>query len=467
MGGLGDVAFELPQVLNKTKKVVSSVIVPLNKLAIENLEKLNLKIQYMKEMYIPLDLRCHRLSLSKLLWDKNVEIFLVGGDIIEKSPPYPEKNDPLYNFVFPLFALGCLEILKENFLEQSYDLIHVHDWPASLIPIFSSFHRYYKDFKIPPIVLSIHNIAHQGIYEPEVIEKWHLLPHCFNVSYLEFWGKINLLKGGIILSRAIITVSPSYAEEIKTPEFGFGLDGVIRENAQKLYGITNGIDQERWDPSKDNAIPCKYDYQNLEGKRKCKANLLKELSLENDIDKPLISVISRITYQKGFDILIPVISEILNLGCQMIVLGSGDPYFSEKLSFIERDFSSCYKFINTFDETLARKVYAASDILLMPSLYEPCGISQMIALRYGTIPVARKVGGLKDTIKDLEEDGWGFLFEEYSPRALLESVRKAISIYTNQKEKFSNAIKKAMCLDFSWESKINSYLDVYKKILKR
>lgn len=334
------------------------------------------------------------------------------------------------------------------------------------MPIFSNFHRYYKDVRIPPIVLSIHNIAHQGIYEPEVIEKWHLLPLSFKTEYLEFWGKINLLKGGIILSKAIITVSQSYAEEIKRPEFGFGLDGVIRENSYKLYGITNGIDEERWNPSKDDAIPYKYNFQTIDNKIACKRELLKELSLEAKLDKPLISVISRIVSQKGFDILIPVIPEILRLDCQVIILGSGEPHFTEMLKSIEKDHGRYYKFLNAFDENLARRVYAGSDMLLMPSLYEPCGISQMIALKYGTIPIARKTGGLRDTIKDLDDDGWGFLFEEYSSKALLEATKRAIKTYMHERDRFLKAIERAMSLDFSWEGKVNLYLEVYSKVLK-
>lgn len=427
---------------------------------------MNLKVEKIDEVCVPLEWRCYKLSIYELPLEKNLKSYLIGGEFIEESPPYPEKGDHLYNFTFPLFSLACIEFLRKKSSGLTFDLIHIHDWPTCLIPIFSVFHRYYKDVRIPPIVLSIHNVAHQGIYEPEVIEKWHLLPYSFKVDYLEFWGKVNLLKGGIILSQAILTVSQSYAEEIKRPEFGFGLDGVIREHSYKLHGITNGIDEERWDPSKDNAIPYKYDFKTLNNKKACKMELLKELFLEVNPDKPLISVISRLVSQKGFDILIPAIPEILNLDCQMIILGSGDPYFSEKLKSIEKDYSHCYRFVNTFDENLARRVYAGSDMLLMPSLYEPCGISQMIALKYGTIPIARNIGGLRDTIRDLENDGWGFLFEEYTPKALLEATKKAIKTFVYERDKFLKAIEKAMSLDFSWENKVDLYLDVYRKVLK-
>lgn len=196
--------------------------------------------------------------------------------------------------------------------------------------------------------------------------------------------------------------------------------------------------------------------------------LLEELALEEKTEKPLISMISRIASQKGFDILIPAIPEILKMETQLVILGKGDPYFSKELATLERGYAHCYRFINDFDESLARRIYAGSDMLLMPSLYEPCGITQMIALRYGTLPIARKVGGLKDTIKDIDDDdGWGFLFDEYSQSALIEAVRKAINIYRNEKTKFNEAIRKAMRLDFSWSSRAKLYLEVYRKVAKK
>ncbi|MDK2871677.1 MAG: starch synthase [bacterium] len=467
VGGLGDVTYELPKAINGSGEGKCVVIAPLNKPAKTNIEKLSLEIEKIGEVCVPLNWRCYKLPIFKLSLDEKLNIYLIGGDIIENSPPYPEKEEVSYKLSFPLLCLGAIEGIKERLFEITPHLIHVHDWPTSLIPIFKYFHRYYREIPMPPTILSIHNIAHQGIYEPEVIDQWYLLSTSFDISYLEFWGKVNLLKGGIILSDAIVTVSQSYAEEIQKPEYGFGLDGVVREQTHKLYGITNGIDEERWNPATDEFIPFRYDDKNMEGKKRCKKALLKELALEEKTEKPLISMISRIASQKGFDILIPAIPEILKMETQLVILGKGDPYFSKELATLERGYAHCYRFINDFDESLARRIYAGSDMLLMPSLYEPCGITQMIALRYGTLPIARRVGGLKDTIKDIDDDGWGFLFDEYSQSALIEAVRKAINIYRNEKTKFNEAIRKAMRLDFSWSSRAKLYLEVYRKVAKK
>ncbi len=465
VGGLGDVALELPKALIKEGKADAIVITPLNELASENIRRNGLSVRRIQDFCVPLEWKCYKLSIYELSWEERLKIYLIEGEDIEKSPPYPERGNPLYDITFPLFCLGCIESLRRKLLAWEPDIIHIHDWATCFVPIFGRFHKFYRNIKLPPIVLSIHNIAHQGIYETDVIERWHLSSESFSINYLEYWGKVNLLKGGIQLSDALITVSTSYAEEIQEAELGFGLDGVVRANKHKLFGITNGIDQERWDPSKDEEIPFRYSRDNLEGKEKCKERLIQELSLERDIRKPLISMISRIVSQKGFDILIPIIPEILSLGCQLVILGSGDPKITSTLKTMEGKFPSSYRFIDRFDEPLSRRVYAGSDFLLMPSLFEPCGISQMIALRYGTLPIARSTGGLKDTIKDISDGGWGFLFKGYSSEELLQSIRRAIELYKNKQEAFKEAIKRAMALDFSWESRIDLYLKVYEKIL--
>lgn len=466
VGGLGDVAFELPLTLNKSGRVEVVVIAPLNSLAKQIVEGRGIALERVDIFCVPLEWRCFKLSLYRVVWDVGFSLYLIGGEVIEESPPYPARDTPFYDMTFPLFSLGCIEVLVNKRIEWFPDLIHIHDWPTCLLPIFSNFHRFYRSLKLGPIVLSIHNIAYQGIYESEVIERWHLLSDCFTTNYIEFWGKVNLLKGGINLSNAIVTVSPSYAEEIKTIEFGFGLDGVIRENGQKLIGITNGIDQRRWDPSRDENIPCRFNLEDLSGKKVCKERLLEELSMEKDASKPLLGMISRVVSQKGFDILIPIIPEILNLNCQMVILGSGDPHFTYRLKELEKNYSFNYRYIDSFDETLARKLYAGSDFLLMPSWYEPCGISQMIALKYGTLPIARRVGGLKDTIRDISQEGWGFLFEEYKPESLLETIKRALEYYNFKREALEDAIRKGMNLDFSWEGRIDSYIEVYKRVIR-
>jgi starch synthase len=281
---------------------------------------------------------------------------------------------------------------------------------------------------------------------------------------LEFWGKVNFLKGGIVFSDAVNTVSPTYAKEITTPEFGYGLDGVLRKYSYKLFGILNGIDYEVWNPETDGAIYRNYNEESLELKEINKELLLKECGLEGS-RKPLFTFIGRFAKQKGVDLILNAAHELQDLPANFAILGFGDENYNEAFRQLngKRNF-----FVKVaFDEPFSRKLYAGADFLLMPSLYEPCGLNQMIAMRYGTLVVARKTGGLADTVVDVSQPGgYGFLFEEFTPQAFVGAVKRAIELYEREPAKVKELKKRVMELDFSWNASASKYLRLYENLLE-
>lgn len=281
----------------------------------------------------------------------------------------------------------------------------------------------------------------------------------FNMEGIEFYGNVNFLKAGIVGADIITTVSRTYAKEILTPESGFGLDGILTKRADCLYGILNGIDYEEWNPFADKFLPFTYNKSRLSGKTKCKAELMKRCSLEGDVDAPLLSFIGRLSSQKGIDIFADAIPEIITKGVNIVILGKGEEYFQTLLNSMRERFDKRLFFYSGFDEAIAHLTYAGSDMFLMPSRYEPCGLGQMIAMRYGAIPIGRNTGGLTDTIEDGQT---GFLFAEYSSRSLMDGINRALACYADR-GLWQKMIKNAMSKDFSWEVSARLYLELYRK----
>jgi starch synthase len=318
-------------------------------------------------------------------------------------------------------------------------------------------------------VFTIHNIGYQGLF-------WHYDMHLTNLGWdlftpraLEYYGKLNLLKGGIVFSDAVTTVSRKYMEEVQTPEYGAGLDGVLRDRKADLYGILNGVDYEEWSPAKDRFIKEKYDSSDLSGKKACKADLQQEFYLKVDPQIPLIGMISRLTDQKGFDILAPIIEPLLDLGVQFILLGTGEEEYHLLFQKIGQKYPHRAGIRIAFDNTLAHKIEAGADMFLMPSLYEPCGLNQIYSLKYGTVPVVRATGGLDDTIQDynpLSGEGTGFKFKEYSSSSLLEAVKRALQVYPNRTA-WEKLMIRGMAEDFSWAHSAGEYIRVYEKTLAK
>lgn len=352
---------------------------------------------------------------------------------------------------------GAFSWAVSKFLEsEDFDIIHANDWPTSLVPLISK--EILRTKK--KIAFTIHNFAYQGLYSRTVMQELSLPSYLFNMEALEFWGLVNIIKAGIVFSDKVFVVSPTYAEEIKTYDYGYGLEGLIRKYEKKIAGITNGIDFDIWNPSKDTVIYQRFSENSVDKKVKNKEKLAQEYSF--DPKRPLFCVVSRLTHQKGLHLFTENHQEIFSLNANFLFLGMGEYQYR----FLE--LSSKYKNVIVdvnFKETLARKVYAAGDFVLVPSLFEPCGISQLIGMRYGCIPVVRKTGGLADTVKDFTEDGgYGIVFKNPTVEELKCALKRAIELY-DKKTTMKKLIKKVMKLDFSADKMVKEYIKFYKELV--
>lgn len=350
------------------------------------------------------------------------------------------------------------------------DVIHCNDWQTGLLPLYLKTIYASEFFKGTATLMTIHNLGYQGLFDASEFALTGLPLEWFTPEGIEFYGKVNFLKAGILSSDVITTVSRTYAREILTPEYGYGLDGVLRKRLSDLYGVINGIDGEEWDPRKDKFIPSTYSSSDMTGKEVCKRELLKESSLSTGWkNAPLIALVGRLSAQKGLDILIDSAEYILSAGANLLILGKGDEEIQKNiLATAGRHKGRMFVKVG-YDEAFAHRIYAGSDMFLMPSRYEPCGLGQLIAMRYGTIPVARRTGGLADTIKDYEpltSSGTGFLFDEYSASSFRQCVNRAFCVYVD-KRRWKKAAVGAMKEDFSWEGSAKEYNKLYATAVRR
>jgi starch synthase len=362
---------------------------------------------------------------------------------------------------FAALSRAALEVARRIFRP---DVIHYHDWQAALVAPYLR-HSLHTDPTYIGIrlLLTIHNLGYQGIFPTYLAGAIGIDPPLFAPGGpLEFYGNMNLLKGGIVYADAINTVSQAYAREIQTPEFGFGLDGLLQSRAGVLSGILNGVDYSEWNPEHDQFIRCNYSWNSLEGKRECKRALLEELGLAaDDIDRPLVGIVSRLADQKGFDLMAQVLRGVLDLGACLAVVGTGDPAYEQMFQDLAVAHPDRVGVRIAFDNRLAHRIEAGSDMFLMPSRYEPCGLNQIYSLRYGTIPVVRATGGLDDTI----EEGTGFKFWGYSAHELYECIRVAIAAYQSREEWIA-MMHRAMQKDFSWPVSAAKYSSLYQQLVR-
>lgn len=368
---------------------------------------------------------------------------------------------------FAFFCRGVLEFLKRSDFRP--DIIHCHDWQAALVPILLR-HELGDDafFRESSVLFTIHNLAYQGLFPKESLAEMGLDHSYFALERLEYYGKINLMKGAILAADLINTVSESYCREIQTPEMGCGLDGVLRLRRDDLSGIINGLDYGEWDPAADREIFSAFTAENLAGKKANKEGLQRLLGLEPSADIPLLGIVSRLSAQKGFDLIAELIPRLAREKLQLAVLGAGEDKFVRLLKSATRRKTRNVSFNFGFDSSLAHKVYAGCDIFLMPSHYEPCGLGQLIALRYGTVPVVRKTGGLADTVIDPRESAkpTGFSFTDYSSAALWEAVQRALLAWEGKGE-WAKMVRRGMGLDFSWHHSAQSYEGLYRRALSK
>jgi starch synthase len=473
VGGLADVVGALPGELKKLGCDVR-VVIPFYRHVKGNLEKLSLKESSLdNEVIVCLDWLPFKGKVSELSLD-GVPIYLLDNEIFfdrEYIYTTPQGDYQDNDLRFGFLSLGALEIAKT--LNFKPDVIHCHDWQTSFVPVSLKWRKHLKSdpfFKDSKVVFTIHNIAYQGLFPPDTLDKFGLPWFMFTPQGLEFYGKLNLLKGGILYSDLITTVSPTYAEEIKTPQYGYGLDGVLRSisESNKLFGILNGIDYETWNPKTDKALYMNYSADSIDYRQKNKLKLGQELGLNIEDGKPLLGIVSRLVEQKGIDIVVDSLSQIFDLGFQMVVLGSGEEKYERMLENARQRYKENLSLVLGFDDTLARRIYAGCDMFLMPSRFEPCGLGQMIALRYGSIPVVRGTGGLLDTVRDYtadREQGNGFIFHEFSKVSFLDALIRALAVYENPEE-WVNLIKRAMGGDFSWKRSSEKYLELYERLIK-
>jgi len=378
--------------------------------------------------------------------------------------------DNCERFIF--FCRGGLEAVvrlgEEGGEAWQPQIVHANDWQTGLVPVYlRTLYRDHPTLGKAASLFTIHNLAYQGVFWHYDMPMTGLGWDLFTPAGLEFYGKLNFLKGGLVFSDLLATVSRTYAREIRTSAFGNGLEGVLEERSHDLHGVVNGLDYEAWNPAKDPALPAPYSADDLDGKAVCRESLRTHLGLERG-PGPVIGLVTRLAEQKGLDLVLGALPALLAEGCQLALLGSGDAHLEEAFLAAARAHPAQVAVRIGYDGELARRVYAGADAFLMPSRYEPCGLGQLIALRYGTVPIVRRTGGLADTVTELDparRAGTGFIFDAFSVEALLDAVRRAASAY-RQPALWKALVKNAMAEDFSWEASAREYVTLYGKALK-
>ena len=463
-GGLADVLGALPDALSK-RGHKCSVILPFYKCVKE--KKFSPEI-FKKD--IPLKINNENKSFGLY--------FLKHGDsdvyFIDRDEYY--NRDHLYNTPqgdYPDNALRFGFFAKAIAASIPYigkqDILHCNDWQTALAPLYIRlFHRKETEFRSLKTLFTIHNIAYQGLFGREFMHQLGIPASLFNLHGLEFYGRMNFMKAGLIYSDVISTVSEGYSREILTPEFGCGLDGLLRTRKKDIYGIINGVDYSVWNPETDKFIARNYNEKDLGGKEECKKDLLREMGLEYVSGRPLIGMITRLAEQKGVDLVSDSMGELLALDFDFILLGFGDEKYNNIFTDIAKKYKDRVGIKIGFDNTLAHKIEAGSDMFLMPSKYEPCGLNQLYSFKYATVPVVRAVGGLDDTVVEFDSssaEGNGFKFKEGTCEALLTEVKKAVGAYKN-KELWHKLLLNGLSCDFSWDSSAEKYERLYNKLIK-
>lgn len=370
---------------------------------------------------------------------------------------------------FAFFSMAAIEMMER--VDFIPNIIHVHDWHTAMIPMLLV-HKYnwIDDYKDIRKVLTIHNLRFQGVYNPIVLESLFGLDYTSYVDHgVKYYNSINYLKGGINYADVITTVSPSYADEIQTPEFGETLEGVLRYNAWKIYGILNGIDTKIYDPKTDPFIEDNYGINGYEKKMITKEKLQASLGLPVNRDIPLIASVSRLTDQKGFHLVNEVLNDFLNEDVQVVILGTGDENYEHSFRYFAQEHPDKMVALIEFDVEKAQQLYAGSDLFLMPSAFEPCGLSQMISLRYGSVPIVHETGGLKDSVKPFnrfENKGTGFTFSDFRSSVLYDKMIEAIRLFHDERDAFKRLARRGMREDFSWNASVVEYIKVYKELLE-
>ncbi len=409
-----------------------------------------------------------RISILKKTISRGLSVYFIRYDpFYDRNRLYgtPKGDYPDNAERFILLNKAALSLCGR--IGFNPDIIHCHDWQTGLIPAALKAPMGDRSpFRGTRSVFTIHNLAYQGSFPPDTMALSGLPQEFYSIQGLEFYGRMNFLKSGIIFADKVTTVSSRYAEEILTPEFGFGMDGVLRSREDGITGIRNGIDYSEWNPKTDPYIASRYDVEDPSGKTDCKKEAAEIFGLPDLRDTPLFGMITRLAVQKGLDLVVEAVDGILAAGISLIVLGQGDERYERRLQDIARKNPGRISVKIAFDPVLSHKIEAGSDFFLMPSRYEPCGLNQMFSLKYGTIPIVRATGGLDDTIQPFDRttgEGTGFKFAEYSTSTLLKTIAEAVSVYRDKKN-WERLVRNAMRADFSWRATAPAYVRLYKDL---
>ena len=474
-GGLADVASSLPQAL---KEIGNDVRLAIPRYGFVNERKFRIhEIIRLKDIDIPIGKKNAKLNVksSFLIGERTkVQIYFIdSSDFFGRAGIYQDpktKKDYADNderFIF--YSRGIFEILKR--LGWAPHIIHCNDWQTGLVPAYLK-KIYASDpfFKNIRTVFTIHNVAYQGNFPKEMFAKTGLPADVFTQEGAEFFDKFSFMKSGLVYSDYITTVSQTYAKEIsESDEYGCGMDGILRKRKKFFTGIVNGIDYTIWNPDTDQYIPFKYSVKTLDAKVENKKYLLKRFNKKFDPQIPLIGMVSRLVEQKGMDLVIDAFPEIMKMNVQVILLGTGEKQYHTKLEALAKKYPEKFILELAYDDELSHLIEGASDIFLMPSKFEPCGLNQLYSLKYGTIPVVRRTGGLADTVKEVNPQkgaGTGFFFDEYKAEEMIKALSKALAFFGDQKN-WQKIMRNAMAEDFSWTNSARQYAELYTKILDK
>jgi starch synthase len=461
-GGLADVLYGLPRALANMGAEVS-VVAPLYRSV--DAERFGLA-RWLRSIPVPLGSSTVEVGVYEGTppGGARVKVYFVDH-------PASFDRDGFYGFTddarrFTLLGRAALAIAAH--LGRWPDVLHGHDWQAGPALLYAKGAS--GDLTPPKIIFTIHNLAYQGLFPDSILDELGYSRSLFHPEGIEFWGQVSFLKAGIVCADAITTVSPRYAREIQTPEQGVGFDGLLRSRADRLVGIMNGADYDVWSPERDPHIAHGYDAGSLGGKRVCKERLQRELGLAIKPETPMSGSISRMVEQKGFDLILGALPQLLEGDAQYVVLGTGEPAFENAFAELQRRFPKKLAVRIGYDEGLAHRIEAGCDLFAMPSRFEPCGLNQIYSLRYGTPPIVRATGGLDDAIVDFEprsRSGTGFKFEPYSRDALSDTWRRALHSYRESPADFLALQKRGMAQDFGWPIAAQRYLELYERVLSR
>ena len=467
-GGLGEVISALPAELAGLGVEVDVVMPKYRGISSDNYD--------IQKMDLTINVTLNAKKVSSGLWtygDKRGVryLFLDCEEYYDRENLYgtadADYEDNAERFVFLTRAAIELALLTNT----HYDVFHSHDWQAALTPVYlRTLYAGEPLLQESSTVMTIHNLGYQGIF-------WHLdMPlvgvgwEFFTPKHMEFHGKLNFLKSGIVFSDQVNTVSQGYRNEILTPEFGFGLEGILQEKGSSLSGILNGVDYTVWNPECDTHIAANYSSENLSGKARCKADLQKIAKVPELPHVPLIGMVSRLSSQKGIDILAGALPSLMELDLQVVVLGTGEARYKTIFSELAETYPGKTGIFLSYDYELAHKIFAGSDIILVPSRYEPCGLNQLYALKYGTVPIVRSTGGLTDTVEEFSSEldsGTGFQFAEQDPAALEATVLKAVDLFLNEPPTWKRLMMRGMKKDFSWKRSAQEYLQLYRRAVQQ